>query len=70
MPRKGEKPARDRRKNPVGMDPRRIARRERAAERDITYRQRTREEQLALLSERPGRSQQERARLVKKEKES
>jgi len=56
-------PPRERRKYPVGVDPRRDERAREADERQAARDKRTTEEQLALLDSRPGESARERERL-------
>jgi hypothetical protein len=62
-PRK-KKPSRERRRHPVGRDPRREARRERALERGEIRAARSTEDQLLVLNGRAGESARERARLA------
>jgi len=61
-PRK-KRPSRERRRNPVGHDPRLEQRREAALERALVRASRSEREQLVVLDQRPGESKRERARL-------
>lgn len=61
--KKSQKSATDRRRFPVGHDPRRERRRMGAEERDALRAARSVEEQLALIAARPGESRRERERL-------
>jgi hypothetical protein len=65
MMRKAEKTAMERRKYPIGTDPRKELRQERAEERHIAREKRSTEEQLELISRRPGKNERELARLEK-----
>jgi hypothetical protein len=58
-----KKPSRERRRNPVGRDPRLERRREAALERALARASRSEKEQLSILDSRPGNSARERARL-------
>jgi hypothetical protein len=58
-----KKPSRERRRNPVGSDPRLERRREAALERALVRASRSQTDQLHYLDTRPGASARERARL-------
>lgn len=64
MPRNST-PHRDKRRNPVGVDPRRVTRHEQAVERQAAYDALTPDEKLAQIDSRRGKSARERARVMK-----
>ena len=61
---KTRKPAFERRRHPVGTDPRYEARAERADERAARRAKRSNAEQLDALNARPGEARRERGRLA------
>lgn len=60
---KGEKKPYERRRYPVGHDPRREKRYEEAVERQAAYDRLSRDEKIALVLSRPGKAARELARL-------